>query len=76
MPEFSPKDIEAIARTDEAKMLLQMLRNDGGSGLTKATEAMNKGDYAEAVSLLKPLLNTPNSQALMQAINKKLGRNQ
>lgn len=74
-PEFSSKDKETILHSDEAKMLYQLLQKDGGKGLAQATEALKKGEYTKAASILKPLLETPNSEMLMQELNRKLGRN-
>ena len=72
--EFSRKDAEVIFQSKEARTLLSIMQKDGGVGLRQASEAMRCGDYEKAVSILKPLLNAPNSEQLLQELNKKLGR--
>lgn len=74
-PEFTRKEIEAVSQSAEARQLLHLLQKDGGSGLAQASEAMKKGEYAKAASILKPLLQAPDTESLMQELNRKFGRN-
>lgn len=73
--EFNRKDMETIARSPEARQLLEMLKKGSGSGLSQAAEAVKKGEYAKAASILKPLLEMPDTAMLMEELNRKLGRN-
>lgn len=73
--EFNQKDMEMVFRSPEARQLLQMLKKDGGTGLSQASEAAKKGEYAKAASILKPLLEMPDTEMLIQELSRKLGRN-
>lgn len=74
-PEFTSKDMETVFRSDEAKRLLKIMQKDGGKGLLQATAAIKSGEYAKAASIIKPLLDEPNSEFLLQELGRKLGRN-
>lgn len=73
-PEFNRKDVETVSRSPEAKKLLQMLQKDGGNALSDASEALKKGDYSKAAAMLKPLLEAPDTEILLQELSRKLGR--
>lgn len=72
---FTPRDVDAVLQSREGRELLQILQKGGHSGLSQAAEAMKTGEYSKAVSILKPLLETPDSKVLLQELNRKLGRN-
>lgn len=73
-PVFSQKDILTVMQSGEAKALLEMMQKNSASGVSQASEALKKGDYAKAISILKPVLNGPNTEALLQELSRKLGR--
>ena len=74
VPGFSGKNVDAVIRSSEARELLHILNQDGGAGISRATEALRSGDYKKAVSCLKPLLESPKSEELLQELNRKLGQ--
>ncbi len=71
---FTAKNMETVFRAPEAKELLHILNKDGGAGISRATEALRSGDYGKAVSFLKPLLDSPDSEMLLKELNRKLGQ--
>lgn len=73
-PEFTQEEVNAIVQTEEARKLLQMLQKNGGSKLTQATDALRQGDLKQIAPLLKPLLDNPDAEILLQKISQKLGR--
>lgn len=71
---FNSKDIETVSRSDEAKKLLSTLRRDSGHELQLALKAAQSGNYEKAASILKPLLEQPSTEQLIQELNQKIGR--
>lgn len=71
---FTPKEMETVIQSSEARELLHILNKDSGAGIAQATAALKNGDYGKAVSCLKPLLDAPNAEVLLQTLNKKLGQ--
>lgn len=73
-PPFTKAEMDAVLRSKEGKLLLQMMQKNGAFGVSQASEALKKGDYAKAISMLKPIMDTPNTEALLQELSRKLGR--
>ena len=73
-PAFSQREINAIMQSKEAKALLEMMQKNSASGVSQASEALKKGDYAKAASLLKPAVEGPKMEALLQELSRKIGR--
>ena len=71
---LSEKEMETILQSTEAVQLLQILKKDGGSGLTRAMESVRSGNYMQAVACMKPMLDSPDAEILLRELNKKLGR--
>lgn len=73
-PEFTQQEVNTVLRAEEAKKLMQLLQKNGGANLAQASEALKRGDLAKAAPLLKPLLDNPDAEILLQRISQKLGR--
>lgn len=67
---FSAEDARRVLGSAEGKQLLALLSRDGSS-LKAAARAVQNGDTAAAKSLLRPLVDTPEADALLQKINRK-----
>lgn len=72
-PSFSHGDIRKILGAKEAQQLLQLLSSGGGCAVEQAAAAAKSGNYDKALSLLQPMINTPDSAKLLKEIQKKLG---
>ncbi len=70
---FSQADIQKLLQSQQGKRLLQLLRSDGGSTMGQASQAAKAGDYARAIQLLQPLMNTPDSNQILKEIQKQFG---
>ena len=73
-PEFTQQEVNTVLQTEEVKKLLQLLKKDGGAGFTQASEALKRVDLRKIAPLLKPLLDNPDAEMLMQKISQKLER--
>lgn len=70
---FSQNDIEKVLHSKQGQEILNLLQADGGAAAAKAAQAAKSGDYAGALSLLQPMMNTPDSARLLKEIKEKLG---
>ena len=67
---LSIQEAMRLAGTPAGQELLARLRNDDPISLQKATELAGKGDYAQAMALLKNLLQDPQIQALLSRLGR------
>lgn len=67
---FAAEQARRILDSAEGKQLLALLSRDK-STLQAAARAVQNGDTAAAKSLLRPLVDTPEADALLQKINRK-----
>ncbi len=65
---FSESDLRRVLTSPEGQKLLAILRAGGGDALAKATQAVRRGDYNAAQSVLEPMLHDPEAQALMEKL--------
>lgn len=68
MPDFS--DVMRLAQTPEGKKLISMLQNSDSTALNTALSSAQAGDYSSAKNALSAFLNTPEAQALLQALGR------
>ena len=66
---FSPEQVKQVLGSSEGRKLIAMLSKNGG--LQAAAAAFQKGDMQTVQELLKPSLETPEAEALLQKINGK-----
>ncbi len=66
--QFSVQKFREILASAEGKQLIAMLSRDGGKGMQQAAEAYRKGDVAGAQEALRPLVDTPEGNALLQKL--------
>lgn len=71
--DFTQKELHAVLQSKEGQQLLKHLQADGGKALSQATAALKSGDTAKAMSLLRPIMESPASAHLVQEINRKRG---
>ena len=72
-PSFSQADIKKVLESKEAQQLLHILSSGDKNIVDQAAAAAKSGDYKKALSLLQPMIGTPDSEKLMKEIQKKLG---
>ena len=68
---FSSQQIAAVLSSPEGKQLLSLLSRDGGATLQQAAQALRSGDAELAKSLVSPIMQTEQAQALIAKINTK-----
>lgn len=73
---FSKQDLETILHAPEARALLTIMQKDGGQSVSAASKAVKKGNLAQAVAILKPMLENAGSEQLLRSLNQKLERSQ
>jgi hypothetical protein len=69
--EVNAENIQKIFGTGEGRQLIALLNRDGGKALRQAAAALQRGDQAAAAAVLEPIMNQPEAQALVDALNKK-----
>ena len=72
---LSAEEIQKIARSAQAKELLQRLNQGGGEVLKKASDAAKKGDYDALKTLIEPIMRDKKTAELVEQLAKKQGRN-
>ena len=72
-PSFSQGDIQRVLELREAQQLLQLLSSESSFAVGQAAAAAKSGDYDKVISLLQPMVNTPDSARLLKEIQKKIG---
>lgn len=60
-----------ILGSSEGKRLLALLSRDGGTALRQAATAWQSGDTETVKQLLAPLLQTPETAALLRALEQR-----
>ena len=68
---FSEADIQRVLGSAEGRSLLQLLRQNGGSSLQQAADALKAGDAARAQELLRPLMESPAAAELVKKLNER-----
>ena len=68
---FSSQQIAAVLSSPEGKQLLSLLGRDGGAALQQAAQALRSGDTELAKSLVSPIMQTEQAQALIARINNQ-----
>ena len=68
---FSKEDLRRVLSSPEGRQLLSILRAGDGEALNRATQAVGRGDYADAQALLSPMLRNPEAQKLMEQLKKQ-----
>ena len=71
LPSFSEADIQRVLGSAEGRSLLQLLRQNGGSSLQQAADALKAGDAARAQELLRPLMESPAAAELVKKLNER-----
>jgi len=65
---FTKQQLAAVLSTPEGR---QLLSRDGGSALSQAAQALKNGDAELAKSLVSPMLQSSEAQALIAKINEQ-----
>ena len=69
---FSEEDLRRVLSSPEGRQLLSILRAGDGEALNRATQAVGRGDYADAQALLSPMmLRNPEVQKLVEQLKKQ-----
>lgn len=68
---FTKQQLAAVLSTSEGRQLLALLSRDGGTALSQAAQALKSGDAELAKSLVSPLLQNDEAQALLAKINEQ-----
>ena len=68
---FTKQQLAAVLSTNEGRQLLTLLSRDGGGALSQAAQALKNGDAELAKSLVSPLLQNDEAQALIAKINEQ-----
>ena len=71
--DFSIKEAQRLANTQEGKRLMQLLQQKDNGQLEKAMAQANAGNYKEAGNLLQSLLTSPEAQKLIRQLGEKHG---
>lgn len=70
---FTQETVQRVSRLPEAEQLLEVLRADGGAALDRAAAQLKNGSLQQALAQLQPMLNTPQTKALLRQLSEKLG---
>ena len=65
---FTKQQLAAVLSSSEGK---QLLSRDGGSALSQAAQALRNGDSELAKSIVSPLMQSGEAQALIEKINER-----
>ena len=68
---FTKQQLAAVLSSSEGKQLLSLLSRDGGAALSQAAQALKNGDAELAKSLVSPMLESSEAQALIAKINEQ-----
>ena len=68
---FTKQQLAAVLSSSEGKQLLSLLSRDGGAALSQAEQAFKNGDTELAKSIISPLMQTGEAQALIEKINER-----
>ena len=68
---FTKQQLAAVLSTPEGRQLLTLLSRDGGSALSQAAQALRNGDTELAKSIVSPLMQSDEAQALIGKINER-----
>ena len=68
---FTKQQLAAVLSTPEGRQLLTLLSRDGAGALSQAAQALKNGDAELAKSLVNPLLQNDEAQALIAKINEQ-----
>ena len=68
---FTKQQLAAVLSTNEGRQLLTLLSRDGGSALSQAAQALKSGDAELAKSIVSPLMQSDEAQALIEKINER-----
>ena len=68
---FTQQQLAAVLASQEGKQLLALLSRDGGAALAQAAQALRQGDTALAKSLVSPMMQSAEAQALIAKINER-----
>lgn len=66
----SPEELRRVLTSPEGQKLLTLLRADGGEALKQAAKSVKQGDYDGAKTVLEPMLQNPEAQALLGRLGK------
>lgn len=66
-------DVQRASQLPQTRQLLELLGADGGAALERAAAQMKNGCIQDALAQLEPMLNTPQSQALLKQLRQQLG---
>lgn len=67
------RDFQKLMSTQEGQQLLKLLSSDGGKTLRQAGEALKSGNQTRAQETIAPMLQNPQVQQLMKALEKAMG---
>ena len=70
-PQFSLEQFRQVLSSPEGKRLMELLNRDGGQRLQQAAAEFKKGNTAGAKELLKPVVENPETEELLEKINRK-----
>ena len=68
---FTKQQLAAVLSSSEGKQLLSLLSRDGGAALSQAAQALRNGDTELAKSIVSPLMQSDEAQALIETINER-----
>ncbi|MBE6991049.1 MAG: hypothetical protein E7430_00515 [Ruminococcaceae bacterium] len=64
--------LSSVLNSDDGRKLISILSQDGGAALKKAANAISAGNNEEAKRVLEPLMNRPETQHLVDELNRKV----
>ena len=64
--------LSSVLNSEDGRKLISILSRDGGAALKKAANAISSGNSDEAKRILEPLMNQPETQHLVEELNKKV----
>ena len=68
---FTSQQLAAVLSSKEGKQLFALLSRDGGNALSQAAQALKNGDTELAKSLVSPMMQSDEAQALIAKINER-----
>ena len=68
---FSEEDLRRAIASSEGRQLLSLLRSGDGEALSRAVQAVWRGDYSDAQSVLEPMLRDPEAQKLVEQLKQQ-----
>lgn len=69
---MNKEKLSSVLNSEDGRKLISILSRDGGAALKKAANAISAGNNEEAKRVLEPLMNQPETQKIVDELNKKV----